>query len=115
MFRHKWRNGLGQFCKAGEQTENPSSDGEFCPRCDMEHSGPCLAPNLHNPRVRSRCFHFAGGACLVCPCGDLCANDECKCKCHKKEEQKQGPYPWCRDPERCNKVGYCPNNPSCGD
>jgi len=34
--------------------ENTSQDGEFCPRCDCAHTGPCLAKNLHDPRVRPR-------------------------------------------------------------
>jgi hypothetical protein len=25
------------------------------------------------------------------------------------------PYPWCRDPARCQALGYCPQNPCCGD
>ena len=25
------------------------------------------------------------------------------------------PYPWCRDPERCRALGYCPRDPNCGE
>lgn len=32
----------------------------------------------------SNCHHEPGKCCSNCPCGDLCANDDCKCECHFK-------------------------------
>ena len=37
-----------------EPQPNPTKDGEFCPRCDMRHDGPCLDNNLHDWRVAPR-------------------------------------------------------------
>ena len=46
-------DGLGRptFIKVWK---NPSKDGEFCPRCDMAHYGPCLDQSLHNFCVGKR-------------------------------------------------------------
>ena len=32
-----------------------------------------------------------------------------------QEKVLAGPYPWCRDPEKCCKSGYCPRDPNCGE
>ena len=29
--------------------------------------------------------------------------------------QASAPYPWCSQPEKCCRIGYCPRSPNCGD
>ena len=42
--------------EGGGQPEqfNPSKDGEYCHRCDLNHTGPCLDRNCHDWRVARR-------------------------------------------------------------
>ena len=34
--------------------KNDTKDGEFCPRCDFMHDGPCLPKNVHSIQVAPR-------------------------------------------------------------
>lgn len=46
---HKLEDGGGYV-----EQFNSTKDGEFCPRCDLNHDGPCLDKNRHDWRVARR-------------------------------------------------------------